>query len=112
MPTINKLNKISHVLRQHAGYRRKLLCASTLASLLAVPAVTAQEVSAQPEEEVEVIEVRGLRGTMTRSLNEKKNNTAIVDAVAAADFGELPGLSLSDVIENISGASGHRLKGT
>lgn len=112
MPTINKLNKISHVLRQHAGYRRKLLCASTLASLLAVPAVTAQEVSAQPEEEVEVIEVRGLRGTMTRSLNEKKNNTAIVDAVAAADFGELPGLSLSDVIENISGASGHRLKGS
>ena len=49
---------------------------------------------------------------MTRSLNEKKNNTAIVDAVAAADFGDLPGLSLSDVIENISGASGHRLKGS
>jgi len=37
---------------------------------------------------------------------------AIVDAVAAADFGELPGLSLSDIIENVSGASGHRLKGS
>jgi len=62
--------------------------------------------------EVEVIQVSGMRGTMTRSLNEKKNNSAIVDAIAAADFGDLPGLSLSDVIENISGATGHRLKGS
>jgi TonB-dependent receptor len=81
--------------------------------MLAFPALAAEPNNTdQVEKEVEVIEVRGLRGTMTRSLNEKKNNTAIVDAVAASDFGELPGLSLSDIIENISGASGHRLKGS
>lgn len=61
--------------------------------------------------EIEVIQVSGMRGTMTRSLNEKKNTSAIVDAIAA-DFGDLPGLSLSNVIENVSGASGHRLKGS
>lgn len=115
MTTITKLNKISWAVRQWGSYRKQFVCASTLASLMAFPAVAAEEPEAEQKaksEEVEVIEVRGLRGTMTRSLNEKKNNTAIVDAVAAADFGELPGLSLSDVIENISGASGHRLKGS
>ncbi len=61
---------------------------------------------------IEVISVTGNRATMTRSLNEKKNTTAIVDAIAAADFGDLPGLSLADVIENITGAAGHRLKGS
>jgi len=45
--------------------------------------------------DVEVIEVHGMRGIMTRSLNEKKNTVAIVDAVAASDFGDLPGLSMS-----------------
>ncbi|KMT66707.1 TonB-dependent receptor [Catenovulum maritimum] len=60
----------------------------------------------------EVIQVTGNRATMNRSLNEKKNTIAVVDAIAAADFGDLPGLSLSDVIENIPGASGHREKGS
>ncbi|MER2491286.1 TonB-dependent receptor [Catenovulum sediminis] len=64
------------------------------------------------EEVTETIQVTGMRATMTRSLSEKKNTVAIVDAMAAADFGELPGLSLSDVIENITSVSGHRGKGS
>ncbi|ASP47202.1 TonB-dependent receptor [Cognaticolwellia beringensis] len=114
MATFNKLNKISCVVRKQASYPKQFLCASTLLTLLAFPAVAAEEESEKKvDAEIEVIEVSGgLRRTMTRSLNEKKNSTAIVDAVAAADFGDLPGLSLSDVIENISGASGHRLKGS
>ena len=101
-------------MRKQASYPKQFLCASTLLTLLAFPAVAAEEESEKKvDAEIEVIEVSGgLRRTMTRSLNEKKNSTAIVDAVAAADFGDLPGLSLSDVIENISGASGHRLKGS
>ncbi|MCU4674022.1 TonB-dependent receptor [Catenovulum sp. 2E275] len=63
-------------------------------------------------EATETIQVTGNRATMTRSLSEKKNTVAIVDAIAAADFGELPGLSLSDVIENITSVSGHRGKGS
>lgn len=116
MATINKLNQISCVLRKQASYPRKFLCASTILSLLAFPASAEEESEKKTkavDADIEVIEVSGsMRRTMTRSLNEKKNNMAIVDAVAAADFGDLPGLSLSDVIENISGASGHRLKGS
>lgn len=111
MPKVNKLNKISNVLRQRQSYRA--FCAATALTMFSVQGVAAENNEDKVvEADVEVIEVKGLRGTMTRSLNEKKNNTAIVDAVASADFGELPGLSLSDVIENISGASGHRLKGS
>jgi len=116
MATNNRLNKISELLRQGTNLRDNIILASTLASFLAFPAISAEDddkkkgKAADPE--LEVIEVQGLRGTMTRSLNEKKNSVAIVDAVAASDFGELPGLSLADIIENISGASGHRLKGS
>lgn len=121
MSTTNKLNSISRILRQQGFHYRKFVCASAVLSLLTFPVVAVEDDDKKTRStievvnddgEIEVIQVRGLRGTMSRSLNEKKHNTAIVDAVAAADFGELPGLSLSDVIENISGASGHRLKGS
>ncbi|AWB65426.1 hypothetical protein C2869_02785 [Saccharobesus litoralis] len=110
-----KLNKISNALLTH---ETKLLSKSTIytTALLTALSATAMNASAAEEaaedEEVEVIQVSGMRGTMTRSLNEKKNTVAIVDAIAASDFGELPGLSISDIIENVSGASGHRLKGS
>ncbi|TYK65134.1 TonB-dependent receptor [Colwellia echini] len=137
-----KLNRISSVLRANRTIKNKgkaALVTSAFLTLLnatayaeeAVATSTSAETAAPTAAEtkakklktnevevtneygdVEVIEVQGMRGTMTRSLNEKKNNAAIVDAIAAADFGDLPGLSLSDVIENISGASGHRLKGS
>lgn len=107
-----RLNKISDVLRKQG---KSALYTSAVLSMLAAPAYAQAAEEAQASaaaDDVEVIEVRGMRGTMTRSLNEKKNTAAIVDAIAAADFGDLPGLSLSDVIENVSGAAGHRLKGS
>ena len=130
-----KLNKISSILRANNKRKAGLMTSAFLTLLSATAFAEDAKVAKVTEEaqvsviekasktvstieiknkkgEVEVIEVRGMRGTITRSLNEKKNNSAIVDAIAAADFGDLPGLSLSDVIENISGATGHRLKGS
>ncbi|WP_076417011.1 TonB-dependent receptor [Colwellia sp. UCD-KL20] len=115
---INKLNKISSALKASRinTMNKSVLLGATLLTALATPAYSAEEATkaevSNKKAEVEVIEVRGMRGTMTRSLNEKKNTVAIVDAIAAADFGDLPGLSMSDVIENITSVSGHRGKGS
>ena len=114
-----KLNKISSALRAANRINSKgktALITTAVLGLLNAPAFAAETPEVESvkaaNEKVEVIEVTGLRGTVTRSLSEKKNNTAIVDAIAAADFGDLPGLSLSDIIENVAGATGHRLKGS
>lgn len=121
-----KLNKVSRVLRMHKirPHGKAAIFSSALLVMLASPAYAEETEVANTDKtistievknktgEIEVIQVTGMRGTMTRSLNEKKNTTAIVDAIAAADFGDLPGLSLADIIENISGASSHRLKGS
>ncbi|WP_111979844.1 TonB-dependent receptor [Algibacillus agarilyticus] len=109
-----KLNKISNAFLTHKAISlsKSTIYTTALLTALTAPNAIAAEEEAAAEEDVEVIQVTGMRGTMTRSLNEKKYNTAIVDAIAAADFGELPGLSISDIIENVSGATGHRLKGS
>ncbi|WP_171022284.1 TonB-dependent receptor [Thalassotalea litorea] len=117
MFTTIKLNKIALALLNSKKAKRtsSLVCASAFMGLLSAPAL-AEEEAAQAQvaqQDVEVIEVTGTnRRTMTKSLDIKKTATVIGDGISAADFGELPGLSLSDVIENVSGASGHRLKGS
>ncbi|MGJ8691203.1 MAG: TonB-dependent receptor [Thalassotalea sp.] len=115
MLTKAKLNKISSaILEQKSGkFSKSALAATAFASLMAMPTYAAEaQKTDQVAEEVEVIEVKGMRGTMSRSLNIKKNTAAITDGISAADFGELPGLSVSDVIENITSVSGHRGKGS
>lgn len=112
---MKKINKnINKDVNTHFNFNLLSKAVSGVLLASAISPVYAQdaqgtEVKAQ---ETETIEVTGTRATMTRSLSEKKNTVAIVDAIAAADFGELPGLSLSDVIENITSVSGHRGKGS
>lgn len=63
------------------------------------------------EDEIEVIEVSGFRKIIRSSIDTKRSNDAIVDAITAEDIGDLPALSLSEVLETITGAGGHRGKG-
>lgn len=101
---INKSSRLSPLFYSSAF----LLMAGVPAS-----AETVQEAKQQVENgPVEEVVVTGMRATMTRSMDVKRENTAIVDAVAASDYGNLPGLSMSDVIENITSVSGHRGKGS
>ena len=74
-----KPNKISSDLLDHKKNRHlaQTLCTTTLMCMMAMP-TGAQEITGEAStDNVEVIEVSGLLGTMTRSLNEKKNTIAI-----------------------------------
>lgn len=57
------------------------------------------------------IVVNGIRGTLQQSIDVKRNETAIVDALSAQDIGDLPALSIGEAIETITGATTHREKG-
>ncbi|GAB3035200.1 TonB-dependent receptor [Bowmanella dokdonensis] len=59
----------------------------------------------------EVIEVKGVRQVVRSSISTKRYSNAIVDAITAEDIGDLPAQSLSEVMETITGAGGHRGKG-
>ncbi|MBW8189417.1 TonB-dependent receptor [Neiella marina] len=113
-----KLNQITSALaQQKVGLLSKQTLLTSALLAFAAPALAAEApadpATAEPAaEDVERIQISGMRATMSRSLDEKRTNSAVVDAIAAADFGDLPGLSISDVIENITSVSGHRGKGS
>ncbi|MBA3940670.1 MAG: TonB-dependent receptor [Sphingopyxis sp.] len=73
----------------------------------------AQDAPAAPqaEPEEEAIVVTGIRETIQNSINTKREETAIVDALSSDDIGDIPAISVGQAIQTITGATTHREKG-
>ncbi|MFT5674469.1 MAG: iron complex outermembrane receptor protein [Paraglaciecola sp.] len=81
-------------------------------SLHAIPTF-AQETSAELDDasEVEVIEVKGFRSSLIKSLNTKRFSDTVVDAISADDIGGLPDVSIADALSRIPGVTSIRIDG-
>lgn len=55
--------------------------------------------------------ISGIRETMRTSIDVKRRETAIVDALSTDEIGDLPALSVGEAIQTITGATTHREKG-
>ncbi|MGJ8681621.1 TonB-dependent receptor [Paraglaciecola sp.] len=89
---------------------RNIFTASSAALLLAVsaPSVIAQEVNSALEarkaaENVEVIEVSGVRSSLESALLTKRSAVSIVDAISATDIDALPALDLGEALQALPG---------
>jgi TonB-dependent receptor len=61
---------------------------------------------------IEEIVVSGTRRALQNSIDIKRQATGIVDAMSIGDIGDIPSLSVGEAIEQITGAGGHRFKGS
>ncbi len=53
----------------------------------------------------ETIQVKGIRGSMIKSLNTKRYSNSIVDAVSAEDIGKFPDQNVAESLQRITGVS-------
>ncbi len=65
----------------------------------------------EKEEAVEVIEVKGFRGSIIKSLNTKRFSDTVVDAISADDIGGLPDVSIADSLTRLPGVTSVRIDG-
>jgi iron complex outermembrane receptor protein len=96
-----KLNKVNSAIKS-------ALIISTLASsalTYAQDSETDPVVKNSKTEEVEVIQVRGIRGSVVQSLNTKRYSNSIVDAVTAEDIGKFPDKNVAESLQRITGVS-------
>lgn len=96
-----------HAARTSRAFRTILLAGAAAPLLVAMPAL-AQDAEAPAEDEVVVT---GIRETLRTSIDVKKRETAIVDALSTDEIGDLPALSVGEAIQTITGATTHREKG-
>ena len=63
------------------------------------------------EQEIEVIEVRGIRGSLQRAQAIKMSETSIVEVLSAEDIGKLPDTSVAESLARLPGVTGERRNG-
>lgn len=74
---------------------------------LAFPTMADQaaEQSAKKEQQVEVIQVKGIRASQEASLNAKRFSDAVVDVVTSEDIGKFPDSDVGETLGRISGVA-------
>lgn len=93
------------------GNRMKTINKSLLASAIAlsftasnINTVFAAESNAA-EDEIEVIQVTGIKGSIVQSMNNKRFSNYIVDTISAEDVGKFPDANIAESLQRITGVS-------
>lgn len=91
---------------------KKGALASSIAMILAgvsSQAMAAEEAASEVnKEEVEVIQVTGIRGSLKASLNAKRFSNSVVDAVSSEDIGKFPDGDVGESLARIPGVAVNR----
>ncbi|MFT5760018.1 MAG: TonB-dependent receptor [Alteromonadaceae bacterium] len=91
---------------------KKTQLAKSLSIILGVTAITpvfaAEEVKT---DNIEVIEVTGIRSSMVKAMDIKRSSQGIVDAINAEDIGKFPDSNLAESLQRITGVSIDRSNG-
>ncbi|TKB43834.1 TonB-dependent receptor [Thalassotalea mangrovi] len=88
-------------------FKRNLINSAVVASL----ALSAQQVIAAEDavndnneaDQIEIIEVTGIRGSLNKAMNMKRFNTQIVDSIVAEDIGKFPDNNVVEALQRVTG---------
>ena len=78
---------------------------------MALGATVATPVAAQQDDVIEEVVVTGIRGSLTSSMNTKRDAGGVVDAITAEDIGKFPDTNLAESLQRITGVSIDRSRG-
>ncbi|MER2491549.1 TonB-dependent receptor [Catenovulum sediminis] len=71
----------------------------------------AEETSMEQAEDVEVIKVKGIRGSLIRSMDLKRDTMGVMDAISAEEMGKFPDTNLAESLQRITGVTISRSNG-
>ena len=87
-----------------------MLPGAALAQAAATPA-TADVAAGQDEAVGSDIVITGIRASLERSIDIKRNSTGVVDAISAEDIGKFPDTNLAESLQRVTGVSINRVNG-
>jgi TonB-dependent receptor len=89
-------------------YKKKLTlaCLSAITSMAVCSVnVFAEESNDAVKEEIEVIQVTGLRGSLSEAVNRKRFSETVSDTIVAEDIGKMPDRNIAEALQRITGVS-------
>ncbi|AXV66873.1 TonB-dependent receptor [Pseudoalteromonas lipolytica] len=76
-----------------------------------VPHSAAAEEKSEKASDIEVIQVSGIRGSLVKSMDIKRQSAGVVDAITSEDIGKFPDTNLAESLQRITGVSIDRSNG-
>lgn len=92
-------------------FKRKLLSSSIALAIAGQTAPVLAEDSNAGEAMMEEVIVKGIRGSIQRSMDVKRNANGVVDAISAEEMGKFPDANLAESLQRITGVSISRSRG-
>ncbi|AWL11394.1 hypothetical protein HMF8227_00899 [Saliniradius amylolyticus] len=93
---------------------KKTQLAASLALAFASSSVIAQDNEQNNndvEQDVEVIKIKGIKGSLVRSMDVKRSSDGVVESISAEDIGKFPDTNLAESLQRITGVSIDRANG-
>lgn len=84
-------------------FNRTKLSLLISATLLSTYSLAAEEADQQVDEDVEVIEIRGIRSSLLDNLNNKRFSDSIVDSINTEDISKNPDKNMAEALQRIPG---------
>ena len=79
---------------------------------LATPLMAQESDTSQvADDQIEIVEVSGIRGSLIRSMDIKRSAKGVVDAISAEEMGKFPDTNLAESLQRITGVSVSRANG-
>lgn len=92
--------------------KTKLAVAVSLLALSGgISPVWAEEVTPEEENTDEVITITGIRGSLTQSMHQKREESGVMDAINAEEMGKFPDTNLAESLQRITGVAVSRANG-
>ncbi|WP_353539001.1 TonB-dependent receptor [Colwellia sp. KU-HH00111] len=74
-----------------------------LSATAALPALSAEEINKKQDDQVEIIEVRGIRGSLVQSVDMKRNAIGVTESISADDIGKMPDQNIAESLQRLTG---------
>ncbi|MGB2105636.1 MAG: TonB-dependent receptor [Porticoccaceae bacterium] len=97
-------------MKYETKFKRQLL-ASSIAMVVATGANSQEEVLEPLDENIEEVVVTGIRASLQRSMDIKRDAKGIVDGISAEDIGKFPDTNLAESLQRITGVAIERDRG-
>ncbi|WP_244223130.1 TonB-dependent receptor [Pseudoalteromonas lipolytica] len=98
----------------HTLFKKKQLAISLSMAMglsTLVPHSAAAEEKSEKASDIEVIQVSGIRGSLVKSMDIKRQSAGVVDAITSEDIGKFPDTNLAESLQRITGVSIDRSNG-
>lgn len=90
-------------------FQRKKLSDVIITAVAAM--ACSQQVMGQDADAIEEVSVTGIRASLERSMDVKRDSAGVVDAISSEDIGKFPDTNLAESLQRITGVSIDRVNG-